>query len=132
MAAKSNNSRKTTKRTTQTKQTKKQTAKKTTTKKAAENDSFVRAEVITLLSLAVCILLLISNFGFGGFLGDKVSSFLFGIFGLMAYVMPIIIFVGIAFVISNKNNSHAYIKTGAGVVLTAMSLYISAVSNSFI
>lgn len=115
MASKSNKSKKTTKRTTQKKQTKKRT-----TGKKVENNTFIRGEIITLLSLAVCILLLISNFGFGGFLGDIVSDILFGILGLVAYIIPIVIFIGIAFVISNKNNSHAYIKTGAGIVLTAM------------
>lgn len=127
MASKSNKSGKTTKRTTQKKQTKKRT-----TNKKVENNTFIRGEIITLASLAVCILLLISNFGFGGFLGDIVSNVLFGIFGLVAYIIPIIIFVGIAFVISNKNNSHAYIKTGAGVVLTAMTCtFIQLITVSY-
>ena len=77
----------------------------------------LRSEITIWLSLAVCILLMISNFGIGGFVGDAVSSVLFGLFGFPAYVLPIFAFVGIAFVLSNKGNSAAYVKTIAGVVL---------------
>lgn len=115
MAAKSNKSKKAAKRTTAKKTTKKQTGKK-----AAQQNTFLKNEIFILLSLAVCILLLISNFGIGGFLGDIVSSFLFGTFGLSAYIIPILIFIGIAFAISNKGNSVAYIKLGAGIVLTML------------
>ena len=51
---------------------KKSTSKKTTgktTKKAGEN--FVIDEIIIWIALAVSILLLISNFGFGGTLGRQ-------------------------------------------------------------
>ncbi len=115
MAAKSNKSKKAAKRTTAKKTTKKQTGKKT-----VQQNTFLKNEIFILLSLAVCILLLISNFGIGGFLGDIVSSFLFGTFGLPAYIIPIFIFIGIAFAISNKGNSVAYIKLGAGIVLTIL------------
>ena len=70
--------------------------------------------------MAASILLLISNFGIGGFVGDAVSSVLFGLFGTIAYIIPILLFTGIAFVISNKGNSIAYIKTVAGVGFTWM------------
>lgn len=63
---------------------------------------------------------MISNFGIGGFVGDAVSSVLFGLFGTIAYIIPILLFIGIAFVISNKGNSIAYIKTAAGAGFTLM------------
>ena len=115
MAAKSNKSKKAAKRTPAKKAAKKQTRKKT-----AQQNTFLKNEIFILLSLAICILLLISNFGIGGFLGNIVSSFLFGTFGLPAYIIPILLFIGIAFTISNKGNSIAYIKLGAGIVLTIM------------
>ena len=37
--------------------------------------------------------------------------------GWMAYVFPLLLFCGVAFVVSNKGNRIAYIKTIAGVVL---------------
>lgn len=91
--------------------------KKTTT--AAPKSAF-REEIIILISLAVCALLLISNFGIGGFVGRIISSFMFGVFGLVAYIFPVLLFTGIAFVLTNKSNIKAYIKTGAGIVLVMM------------
>lgn len=96
--------------------------KKTTarSRKKTTPQSQMRDEVIILVTLAVCILLLISNFGIGGFIGNGIASVLFGIFGLVAYIAPILIFIGIALTVSNKGNSLAYIKVGAGVLLTFM------------
>ena len=90
------------------------------TKKKQDSQSFLKDEIIILSALAAGILLLISNFGIGGFVGDAVSSVLFGLFGTIAYIIPILLFTGIAFVISNKGNSIAYIKTVAGVGFTWM------------
>ena len=90
------------------------------TKKKQDSQSFLKDEIIILSALAAGILLLISNFGIGGFVGDAVSSVLFGLFGTIAYIIPILLFIGIAFVISNKGNSIAYIKTAAGTGFTLM------------
>lgn len=90
------------------------------TKKKQDSQSFLKDEIIILSALAAGILLLISNFGIGGFVGDTVSSILFGLFGAIAYLIPILLFVGIAFVVSNKGNSIAYIKTAAGAGFTLM------------
>lgn len=59
-------------------------------KQREQQESF-RNEVILWITLAVCIVLLLANFGIGGKIGSGVSSF-FGIFGLMAYVFPICLF----------------------------------------
>ncbi|HBA64294.1 MAG TPA: cell division protein FtsK [Lachnospiraceae bacterium] len=101
----------------------KTTAKRTGKGKAAapeKKNSFLRDEVVILLTLLVSILLLISNFGFGGFIGDMISGILFGIFGIPAYIIPIVLFIGVAFTISNKRNVSAYIKTIAGILLICM------------
>ncbi len=106
-----------------TKQTtpKKQTSKKSANKKQAESKSgFLKDEIIILAALAICILLMISHFGVGGILGSAVSNFMFGLFGFLAYIIPIILFVGIAFVISNKGNVLAYIKIIGCILLTLM------------
>ena len=90
------------------------------TKKKQDRPSFLKDEIIILSALASGILLLIRIFGIGGFVGDAVSSVLFGLFGTIAYIIPILLFIGIAFVISNKGNSIAYIKTAAGAGFTLM------------
>ena len=102
------------------KNTKKSTKSKKTSNNKTNNTSFIRDEITILLSFTVCALLMVSHFGVGGFIGNAVSKFLFGLFGIMAYVIPIIIFVAIAFVHSNRGNANAYIKTTAGIIITIM------------
>ena len=102
------------------KNTKKSTKSKKTSNNKTNNTSFIRDEITILLSFTVCALLMVSHFGVGGFIGNAVSKFLFGLFGIMAYVIPIIIFVAIAFVRSNRGNANAYIKTTAGIIITIM------------
>ena len=90
-----------------------------------------RDEIILLSLLAVSILLFISNFGFGGFIGDKVSSLFFGIFGLMAYIFPIALFIGTAFFISNRKNTVAVVKIVAGVLfILFLSLFVELVVDA--
>ncbi len=108
-----------------TKSTKKRSTKPKSQPKGKSNENtknqnFLRDEILILLSLAICILITISHFGIGGFVGDAISEFLFGVFGFLAYIVPILAFISIAFVISNKGNTHAYIKTAACVVLFLM------------
>lgn len=93
-----------------------------TTRRKKQNTAVtgLRDEVFILISLAVCTILLISNFGIGGFVGSKISSVLFGIFGSAAYAVPILLFAGTAFLISNRGNVKAYIKSAAVLVLIAM------------
>lgn len=96
---------------------KKSTSKKTTrktTKKAGEN--FVIDEIIIWIVLAVSILLLISNFGFGGTLGASASAFLMESFGAGAYLVPFLLFGVTAFLVSNKHNRIAYWKSSAAVI----------------
>ena len=105
-------------KSTKGKKTTKSTAKKTQQKSGqSQNRDEIRGENIILGLLAVCILLVLSNFGLGGIVGKTVSSVVFGIFGFMAYFLPFILFGAVAFGISNKGNSHAYIKLGAVAAL---------------
>ena len=98
----------------------KSTKRKNNTKrkpgKTPGNNS-LKEEVIILAALAVCILIVISNFGFGGIVGEAVSSVLFGVFGYMAYILPFALFALLAFLLLNKGNARAYIKTIAGILL---------------
>ena len=93
--------------------------KKTRTKAKSSNakNTELVGEITILVILTVCILLVLSNFGIGGIAGEAVSSVLFGLFGYMAYVLPFLVFAAAAFFISNRGNTHAYIKIAAGVFL---------------
>lgn len=113
------------------KSTKKKKNTRGTTKKNQEN-TVLRSEILILGMLAVCIFLLISNFGLGGLIGDILSALMFGIFGWMAYLIPVLIFGITAFLISNKGNKHAYIKTVAAIVFVIVATAIlELVVNSY-
>lgn len=92
------------------------TAKKKQTKKQEENFTM---EVILWVVVAVSLLLFISNFGVGGTIGNAVSRFFFGVFGLLAYVFPIVLLTGTFFAVSNKGNQMAVVKLVASVLFVA-------------
>ena len=81
--------------------------------KEIQHENFTE-EVILWIVLAISILLFISNFGIGGAVGNIVSSFFFGIFGIIAYIFPIVLVVGTFFAVSNKGNKIAVVKIVAG------------------
>lgn len=100
-------------------------------KKSSKGQQEFKNEIILLSVLAVSILLFISNFGFGGLIGAKVSSFFFGIFGLMSYIFPIALFIGTAFFMSNRINTVAMVKIVAGVLfILFLSLFVELVVDS--
>ncbi len=90
-----------------------------------------QSEVALLLILAVCIIWFISHFGIGGFVGEKISSLSFGLFGMMSYLVPVCFFVGAAFFISNRDNGIAIIKLVAGVLFVSfLCLFVELVVGS--
>ncbi len=101
------------------------TKKQGNTDKNSEVNNLIKDEIKIWGTLAVCLLLMISHFDFGGVIGNTVSNILFGIFGILAYVIPIFIFVGVAFAITNRGNSTAYIKIIAAIVLGVVFCIIS-------
>jgi S-DNA-T family DNA segregation ATPase FtsK/SpoIIIE len=97
---------------------KKQGSRKATKKKNAET-SFVGTEITIWMTLAVSILLMISNFGFGGFVGEMLAGLMADVFGWTAYVIPFVLFGSVTFIISNRGNPNAYVKVGAVLCLMA-------------
>ncbi|MDE6847339.1 MAG: DNA translocase FtsK [Lachnospiraceae bacterium] len=83
-------------------------------------DAAIRNEIMLIVFLALAIILFLCNFGVVGKVGDVVSDIMFGIFGLTAYIAPIIIFLAIAFGMSNIGNNIATRKLVAGVLLFIM------------
>lgn len=80
-------------------------------------------EIILWSSIAICILLCISNFGLGGVAGNAVADFLFGVFGIIQYVLPFMVAFSAFFIISNYGNKVAIAKVIAGFILL---MFISA------
>lgn len=82
-----------------------------------EQERMISNELTLLILLAIAILLFLCNFGIIGPVGNAVSGFLFGVFGLLAYIAPIFIFVAVGFGISNKGNGIATMKLVASIIL---------------
>lgn len=75
----------------------------------------VKYEAVLWGVLAFSLILFISNFGIAGKAGNFISNIFFGLFGMIAYIFPIILFAGTAFMIANRNNTIAVIKITASV-----------------
>ena len=126
MAAKSTNNRKTNSRKSNaaakntTKRNSRSTPKNTTrnTQQQIQMDEGLHKEVVIFISLAVCILMGLSNVGLGGLAGETVSSLMFGTFGRISYIIPVIVFGIVIFAISNNGNRHAYVKIAAAIALS--------------
>ena len=92
--------------------------RRSNTKRGRTNEErLISNEVLLILAFSVGVLLFLCNFGIVGPVGDSVSSVMFGIFGLMAYIAPVFIFLAIAFGISNQGNFRAAMKLTAAVIL---------------
>ena len=84
---------------------KKTTAKKRTSGKkqqVQQTNPEIRGEVLLILFSLLCLLMLLSCFGVGGAFGNMTSNVLFGIFGYLAYPVPIAMFLGVCFYAANK------------------------------
>ena len=94
------------------------TTKKRNTKQKPQNNTEMswQKEALLVGIIAIFVLLFISNFGFGGKVGNVVSSFFFGIVGIVAYVLPIVFIWLLLFIISNKENKIAWLKGLAAVL----------------
>ena len=86
------------------------TQKKKTTIQVEKKGDDLSKDIILWTVLAASILLFVSNLGVGGVVGNAVSGFFFGVFGLTAYLFPIVLLVGTFFAISNKENTFALMK----------------------
>ncbi|MDD2972422.1 MAG: DNA translocase FtsK [Lachnospiraceae bacterium] len=82
-----------------------------------EVNSEIKNELILIGILAVAVFLFLCNFGIVGTFGNVVKGFMFGIFGLPAYIVPVLLFVSVAFSISNRGNYIASMKLIAGITL---------------
>ena len=86
----------------------------------AAQDSALFHEIGLIVLFVVMVLLFFCNFGLIGPVGDVVSSVLFGLFGFAAYIVPVLLFIAIAFWFANEGNPTALRKMIAGVVLFLM------------
>ena len=103
---------KTRKTNTKAKISSKSKVRKPTVEEVRKVEEF-RIEIIMWVIIAVALLLFISNFGIGGVVGTAVSNVLFGVFGSIAYIVPILLMLLCFFCMSNKRSMLAVLKTFA-------------------
>lgn len=95
------------------KTTKKSSRKKTQSKK---KQTAFQDEITVLVVATVAVLFFISILGFGGRVGTVFGGFLFGVFGLCAYIFPIMLLLGTLFAVSNRQEAIAVVKIVSGIV----------------
>ncbi|MCD8231684.1 MAG: DNA translocase FtsK [Clostridiales bacterium] len=108
---------------------KKSSGKKRTSgarKKTASSSFSWKSEALLFLVLIFCVILFIANIGKGGVVGNAVSNFFFGLFGILSFAFPVVLFLVAAFLISNrlsgrgsnrrKYSGRAIMKSAAAVV----------------
>lgn len=83
----------------------------------AEQDSFIQAEVMILLSFAFAVLLFLSNFHLCGVVGDLLRGVQLGIFGIVGFIAPLLLFIGTCFYMSNRGSRAAMRKLAAMIGL---------------
>ncbi len=86
----------------------------------AERDYELFREISLIVLFVVMVLLFLCNFGLIGLVGNTISGVMFGLFGWLAYIVPVILFVAAAFWFANEGSPTAVRKMAAGVVLFLM------------
>ncbi len=82
---------------------------------AVEEEDFIGAEVLVILSFAIGVLLFLSNFHLCGIAGKYLRAFQLGIFGIVGFIAPLLLFVGTCFYLSNRGNRTAMRKLLASI-----------------
>lgn len=119
-----------TRRTRTTSAGQKPAAKPTHEKPTGSQPEGFHMEIVLIVACAVAIFLEISNFGLCGKIGNAISGFLFGLFGCIEYILPIAVFVGMAFLFANGFSVQAIKKTVyAGILCLDISMLAQLITG---
>ena len=103
---------------------KKTTSKSTRSRKVsaydAKRESELFHEIGLIIFFVVMVILFLCNFDIIGPVGNAISGCMFGLFGLTAYIVPVVLFLGVCFWYANAGNPNAVRKLLAGIVLFLM------------
>lgn len=102
------------KKTTGKSQARQGTGKKS---KKEQMDTAMVQEAVLLAVSAVVLVFLLCNFGLCGKFGVMLSSVMFGLFGVTAYLFPVLLFLGVLFWMSNRRSGKAKIKIVAAIIV---------------
>lgn len=85
-----------------------------------QKESELFHEIGLIIFFIAMVILFLCNFGIIGPVGNIISGILFGIFGLTAYVVPVLLFIAVSFWYANNGNPNALRKLISGIVLFIM------------
>ncbi len=85
-----------------------------------QKESELLHEIGLIIFFILMVILFLCNFGIIGPVGNVISEILFGIFGLTAYVVPVMLFIAVSFWYANSGNPNALRKLIAGIVFFVM------------
>ena len=71
-------------------------------------------EIQLIVAIGIMIILMLSNFGLCGYMGKALSSFFFGVFGCVQYIMPAAFCLGVFLLIANDYSTLSIKKCSAG------------------
>ena len=81
---------------------------------SASLDPKVQDEIFLIGVFAICVFLFLCNLGLIGSFGKILSDVQFGLFGLTAYLFPVVLFLAIAFRVVNRTSPAALRKLISG------------------
>ena len=82
-----------------------------------EIDYSLRSEITVIAAVALTIFLFLCNFGICGSFGNAVSGILFGLFGLTAFIAPIVALLSVVIAIANFGSNASIRKIVSGIIL---------------
>ena len=80
-------------------------------------DYAVKSEIALIVFAALTVFLFLCNFGICGTFGNSLSSMMFGVFGIAAYIMPLVLFATGALLLSNGPSLAALRKIFSGYLV---------------
>lgn len=106
-----------------TKKTGKTSSRSRAKKKIDNNEQldFLNSEILMIALCCVSLVLFLSHFGLMGVVGKYLRIFQLGVFGILGFAVPMFVFVGGAFLLSNIGSSLAKIKF-AGVLMAVLAI----------
>ncbi len=91
--------------------------KKNTRRTEVKNEPLMGDEVAIIVTFAIAMLLLLSNFGLCGPIGAAFRGLQLGLFGTIGYIFPLVLLFAVVFLLSNADNAHAVLKMTAALFM---------------
>ncbi len=82
----------------------------------SSRDTALQDEIFLLVVIAAAIILILSSFNLAGSFGNVVNSFMFGMVGMVEYILPVVLVVALFFIMANKQHAIVRVKSAAAFI----------------